>query len=154
MSLLTLMPFFARSGFKVTLSGTAGSPNLATAQVNDPTNAEAGWRTTDDGGLEATTTGTWSDYSDEWGRPLATGRGSHYWVRATNDNGGDAPTGTNAGFGTWLAMSSTREWSHLRTTIGQDGPTRIKLEIATDSGGTNIIATGYYEITALVESGA
>lgn len=63
-----------------------------------------------------------------------------YWIRATfvADNAPD--TGT---LDVWISMASNVfwGWSH-------NGPTArtgtIKVEIATDSGGSNIVATGYY----------
>jgi hypothetical protein len=143
----------AWNNFVTLLSGSSGSPNTAPAIATDPLNAEAGWRLLRDGSLQRTITGTYSDFSTEWGTPESTTVGDNYWVRATKSSGID-PTGTNSGFGTWLQLSSTRTWSHLRTLIGSDGPTKIKLELATDSGGSNIVATGWYQFTATVESEA
>jgi hypothetical protein len=137
----------------ILLSGTTGSPNLAPSTQTDPVNAEAGWRLLRDGSLQRTITGTYSDFSTEWATPESTTIGDGYWVRATKISGVD-PTGTNSGFGTWLQLSSTRTWSHLQTTIGADGPTKIKLELSTDASGTPIVATGYYQFTATVESEA
>ncbi|MHC4371641.1 MAG: hypothetical protein ACYSW8_28840, partial [Planctomycetota bacterium] len=129
------------SAWKQVWENLSGSPNLAPALATDPANAEAGWRLLRDGSLQRTITGTYSDFSTEWGTPESSTVGDGYWVRATKISGID-PNGTNSGFGTWLQLNATREWSHLQTTIAATGPTKIKLELATDSGGSNIVATG------------
>lgn len=67
---------------------------------------------------------------------------THY-VRATV-TAGALTSGTT---GTWLATSTDREWSCYKSTAGTASAT-VKLEIATDSGGTNIVATGYFDLSA------
>lgn len=156
MTLPTLLAAVASGGggFLVTLSGSSGSPNNYTSTVTDPSNAEAGIRLLRDGSLQRVVSGTWTDwFTNEWGEPEFTTAGDTYWVQATLVNG-DSPTQTNAGFGSWLQLNATHEWSHLQNVVGTDGPTKIKLEIATDAGGSNIVATGYYQFTATVDSGA
>lgn len=142
------------NNFVVTLTGSSVSPNNYTVNETDPANAEAGLRLLRDGSLQRVVSGSWTDwFTTEWGDPEGTTVGDDYWVQATLVSG-DTPTQTNAGFGSWLQLNATHEWSHLQSVVGQDGPTKIKIEIATDSGGSNIVATGYYQFTAIVESGA
>lgn len=84
-----------------------------------------------DGGAGSTSGGGW--YS-----PTTAGIGSGYWVRMTLLSG-TAP-GTSPGLGTWLQLSSDRQWGWSRASNGSTTAT-VKIEIATDSGGTNIVAT-------------
>ena len=70
-----------------------------------------------------------------------------YYVRFTNDGGS---FGINVGnsLNTWHALNTSRYFGYFGTeTFGSYGNVDIqaKVEIATDSGGSNIIATGYYQ---------
>lgn len=76
--------------------------------------------------------GTLASY--DWKTPT-TGSTTHY-VRATL-NSGTFNTGTT---GSWLALTSNRSWL-VRTTISATRFTSTTFEIATDSGGTNIVAS-------------
>ena len=77
-----------------------------------------------------------------------------YYIRASNDNGNlTYPTTlSTSGSGsdtlnTWLALSSNRQFRYRvagpRSNVAQlEGI--MKIEIASDSAGSNIEATGYY----------
>src|SRR5574341_883987 len=71
----------------------------------------------------------------DWFRPNEAGIGANYWVRVTAT--GDTPSGT---LNTWLALSSSRVYS-LSSSNGNRSCT-LTIQIATDSGGTNIVSSG------------
>ncbi|KKN64456.1 hypothetical protein LCGC14_0491440 [marine sediment metagenome] len=73
---------------------------------------------------------------------LITGTINDFWVRLTF-NSGDALVGTSMTPGVWYAMSSLR-WAYLSTGGPQSKTCNITLNIATDSGGSNIIETKVY----------
>jgi hypothetical protein len=138
------------ANFVVSLSGTSGSPHNVDHSAIDPLNSVAGIRILRNGGLQKYTIAqTWATIGNTWGIPIQFDIGDNYWVRATKISG-DTPNNENDGFGSWLNITATKGWSHIQTVIGSRGPTVIKIEIATDSGGSNIVATGYYEFTAAV----
>lgn len=73
-------------------------------------------------------------------------------MRATNHSGDNPTSGT---LGSWISIDrgTNLTWSWQRTTIGSlDGT--LKIEIATDSSGVDIVAIGYYRGKAEVLSGA
>jgi len=69
-----------------------------------------------------------------------TGSTAHY-VRATLISG----TFNTGATGTWLALTSNRSWV-VRVFIAESRSTTATFEIATDSGGTNIVASGLVTI--------
>jgi hypothetical protein len=60
-----------------------------------------------------------------------------YYVRATLDSG----TFNSGTTGSWLALTSNRSWL-VRVFTLSSRSTTATFEIATDSGGTNVVATG------------
>jgi hypothetical protein len=88
---------------------------------------------------------TYTDTTMNW---LLVGSAADYWIRATYT--GDAPNGGSA-VNSWLQLSTTRSWSVGVT--GNQGllSSTLTISIATDSGGSNIIATGLCYIEATVE---
>lgn len=129
----------------ITLSGTSGSPNTITQTSTDPSDAYAGWRFLSDGtidsGKDSNSSLNWTQFQSavEWS-DLQPSPGTH-WIRATLD-AGSTPNNINAGIGIWLAFGD-HEWSWSRTIVNITAGT-LKIEIATDSAGSNIVATGYY----------
>jgi hypothetical protein len=93
------------------------------------------------------TNGTWNFYgfaaagsSGNWASPTTTGIGSSYWIRVTRTffSGGlfNSATGSTG----WLQLSSAQIITV--TTGGYDGSgADYTVQIATDSGGSNIVAT-------------
>ncbi|MEE8599348.1 MAG: hypothetical protein V3S69_07595 [Dehalococcoidales bacterium] len=137
----------------VTLAGTSGSPIQATDSIPSPTNAQAGWRFNVDGTLERfrLNDGPPYDFRNqgvEWNNKDP---GIDYWIRALND-AGDNPTSGPA-LNTWLALAgageAAREWLWLETGTSTTAGT-LQIDIATDSGGSTIVATGFYRGFALV----
>lgn len=147
----------------VTLLGTSGSPTQQFASLFSESNETGNiYVQPSAGGAGAlgTTKGTveWDGYLEgtqinlqshwhDWVDPRDFQDGPYYlqWT----DTGDDDPPNTFShaeGPGNWHTLSNggTNFW----WTQQQTGPltkwSTIKIEIATDSGGTNIIATGYY----------
>jgi hypothetical protein len=72
--------------------------------------------------------------------------GSH-WIRWTNVLGGVTPNGGSA-INTWLELNAPRNWQNTATP-GQDLRSYGRIEIATDSGGSTIVASSeYWEVSA------
>lgn len=135
---------------RVILTGSLVSPNIDTDFSLGGT-AQAGWNFLTTGDLTRIASGAWSQ--PEWfGQPGDTTHqtpDATYYIRATNA-AGDNPDGGSA-LNTWLALSTLRQW------YWQAGPGfvtsagTLKIEIATDVGGTDIVATGYYRGIAEAE---
>ena len=134
----------------INLSGGASTPNASFDFAIIPDNAIAGWRFNSDGSVQGYLLGTLVDFNptpDEWfdpnGAPDAT-----YYIRATNYTGDNPTSGT---LGSVLALTSSRTWSWNRTTLGSYSGT-LFVEIFSDAGGTNLLASGYYSGAATKES--
>lgn len=82
----------------------------------------------------------------DWGTPNTAGVGSGYWVRVTLTSG---TFSASDGSG-WLQLSTTRNWTRSRPTggIGTTSCT-CTVDIATDSGGVNIVASGSFTLRAI-----
>lgn len=83
-----------------------------------------------------------------WGTPTTAGAGNSYWVRATLSSG-STPSGT---LNTWLQLSTTRGWSVFRSSSSVGTTTSVlTIQIATDSGGSNIIDTATITLVANID---
>lgn len=71
-----------------------------------------------------------------WIAPVVGTPGDTHWVRASITSG-TVTTGTT---GSWLALSSNRQWT--KTAVNGDDSVTLTIAIATDSGGTNIVSSG------------
>jgi len=79
---------------------------------------------------------------------------TEYWIRVTNYSGNNLSTTDSDPLNSWISLSTfptsytTRTFRYRDsrdiTTYGNERGT-MKVEIASDSGGSNILATGYYE---------
>ena len=101
--------------------------------------------------LEFFSDGTWSanleaniGVSDNWAVPTTAGVGASYWIRFTR-------TSFGGGFGN--SATPTTGWGQLNTTRGVEvfcgaittsASAQYTIEIATDSAGSNIIATAAF----------
>ena len=145
----------------ISLHGTgnaAGGSNADSTTTSMPVTADCifGMRFRADGNIEKYTNGTaqgqtgyWTYSTSKWNNitPSQT-----YYIRASNDNGNlTFPTTLSTSYSdtlnTWLALSSSRQFRYEvagpRNQVGTlEG--LMKIEIASDSGGSNIVATGYY----------
>ena len=92
--------------------------------------------------------GTWSatleasaSKSGNWATPTTTGVGSGYWIRFTRTFfSGGAGNSATASTG-WLQLNTTRSIDVTRTSGFGVTTADYTIEIATDSGGSNIVAT-------------
>lgn len=127
---------------RVNLSGTSGTPQVDTGLDEFPTVVQAGWEWKTDGSLNRIFNGAWNPTPDEWfdpnGSPNIT-----YYIRYTF-NSGTAADVINPSVGIWAALTTERNLLWEQSGVGSTGLGSYKVEIARDSGGTNIIATGYY----------
>lgn len=134
----------------VFLSGSSGTPNTSTDTSIAPNVAEAWWQFKTDGTVWriVSSVGTQWNTGTEWEADQPT-PGDDYWIRATLLAGGDAPT-SGPSLGTWHKVagsgSVTRKWTwETDGSTGEDiRAGTLKIDIADDSGGTNILATGHY----------
>ena len=141
----------------ITLSGTSGSPNthFVTSEVSNPS---GGWIFDNEGRVYKADTMWTKDTqfqdSTEWNGSQDAPT-DDYWIRFTEHSFGDGG-GTreyqNAGLGTWYKVSgaSSTDRAFGVEDLAGDGQTdfTVKVEIASDSGGSNIVATGYYQMAA------
>lgn len=111
-----------------------------------PTDASTTLNINSNGTVVATgaNTGTLASYN--WITP--TTGSTTYYVRATLTSG----TFTSGTTGTWLALSSNRSWntSYISDTPGNK-VTTATFEIATDSGGTNVVVSASISLEAIVD---
>lgn len=75
--------------------------------------------------------------TSDWGTPTTPGEGANYWVRATL-NSGSTPSGP--ALGSWHQLSSSRAWALTRTSVGVLS-CQLNVQIASDSGGSNILSS-------------
>lgn len=127
------------------LSGTSGSPNTSIDTEVGAT-ATAGWRLLTTGRMQRIVASTYTNFSDEAFSKGGTAINAtqDLWVRATLDSGSTPDRGTIGSWEKYVGSgSAVRTWEWDQTTNGNKIGT-VQLDIATDSGGTNIVATGYY----------
>lgn len=131
----------------VSLTGTVGSPTQTNQLITSNSNyARSGllfyssgqiYEPSGAGGNGNSLYSTWCNVT-----PTQT-----YYIRFTNISCSDGTPADGAALNTWLALSSSRNCLRIdtRNTLiyGTENCT-IKVDIASDSGGSNILATGYY----------
>ena len=141
----------------VTLSGSLGAPNTANHSSSTSGTARAGWlfgvadaAPIEKGTLHRRQAATYDiPKPGEWTDNKAYTR--NFWIRARHDPDatgdsawGVAPT-EGSSLDTWTALSGTDPywyWTSTSTSIVQGV---IEVSISIDSGGSVIIATGYYK---------
>jgi len=135
---------------EVILRGSSGSPITDFDFETFPTDAAAGWSFQSSGDLTKASGAAYNQ--PEWyGSALDTTHQTPdqtYYIRATLDSG-VAPS-TGPALNTWLSLASSRAWVWSQSGLGTTEGT-LKIEIASDALGTDIVATGYYEGSAEVE---
>lgn len=152
--MLLLMMSIMLGGEQVTLSGTSGAPSTASDVVLFPADARAGWRFNTNGTVDRLQLGAYGQFQNgvEWTN-LQPSPGREYWIRITA-NGAVNPTSGNMVIGLWYKLSGTgsaaREFYWDETGAGTTSGS-VQVDIATDSGGSNIVATGYYGGVATVD---
>jgi hypothetical protein len=139
----------------VALEGTSSVPVGYNGQLPVNSLQESGYQFTSDGNINRKiySGGVWTytTYSTtEWNNTTPS---TTYYIRGTLIS--KVTTGTpdpddGEALSTWHALSSNVRFISFDTRASNSyGPSgwTIKVEIATDSGGSNIIATGYYSVT-------
>lgn len=125
------------------LTGSAGTPNVDDHQILTPGPALAGWTFATTGDLTRVTGDAWNqpEWYGQTGDTTHQAPDQTYYIRATLDSG----TAPSAGptLGSWFALTTEREWSWTRGTVGVTSGV-LQIDIAADAGGTDIVATGYY----------
>ena len=75
-----------------------------------------------------------------WTTPTTAGIGSSYWIRVTQTSSSGPSTEYGASRGAWLQLSSSRTFGVSKTANGLSARV-YTFEIASDSGGSTIVAT-------------
>lgn len=136
-------------GPSVNLSGTLGVPVSDDDLATFPDDATAGWSFRATGDLLRFSGTAYS--SDQWfgipGDNVHSTPDGTYYIRVTLQSG-TSPSGDSVG--AWLSLAVNREWYWVETGLGTVSGVLL-VEIATDSGGTDIVASGYYDGEAVVE---
>lgn len=136
----------------VGLSGTTSTP-VTFFDMGGTNDLVMGWRFGSDGNIykyedinNIGGSGIYLHTSTQWNNitPSQT-----YYIRVTNFGGTkNLSTGDSDTLNSWIALSSNRDFrvrdSRDQTTYADENMV-MKVEIASDSGGSNILATGYYE---------
>jgi hypothetical protein len=102
----------------------------------DPGNASAGIVFQSDGTITYNASDASLAGSANWFLPTTVAIGAGFWIRRTI-TAGSLSTDPGAG---WLALSTGRNYVRNRTSIGTN-TCSLYFEIATDSGGSTIVAT-------------
>lgn len=79
----------------------------------------------------------------KWFDPPDANIGNSYWIRATGD------AGAGPALNTWHALSTSRSWAVTRSAVGSTSR-NLTIQIASDSAGTTIVASGSVTVTAAV----
>jgi hypothetical protein len=112
------------------ISGTVYSgPGPAYAEITLYSNGVAGWAGSDGSGSFT-----------NWATPTTGGVGSSYWVRFTQTSSVSGTNETGSARNTWVALSGSPYFGVQRT-LGGYGSRTYTIQIASDSGGSNIVAT-------------
>jgi hypothetical protein len=88
------------------------------------------------------TNGVFSAAMGNWSTPTTVGIGSSYWIRFTQTSSSGGTVETGSARGVWISLSITPNFG-LESTGGPGalGERTYTVEIASDSGGSNIVAT-------------
>ena len=142
------------AGAIISLTGLVGTPNSSFDWETTPDSAVAGWFFRSDGSVDYYAFGTllqWTglgpntEWHDPNGAPAST-----YYIRATLVSG-DAPTAGSSAVGSILALTSNRQWIWTRSSLGSYTG-KLLIEIFSDAGGTDLLASGYYQGSATIET--
>ncbi len=142
--LLALFNVFGGLGLSAQLAGDG----VNHTQTRAGANCYAGVRLSL-GGTEYAYSAAGSPTGFNLGSWLLSGDAADFWARCTLNSG--TLDGANSGVGSWLQLNTTRSWAIVRTTNGND-TADFDIDIATDSGGANIIASANYTPSATREA--
>lgn len=140
----------ATSGFNLsTFVGKSNGPVISltgrscVSSTTSPTNPSAFIQLFTDGTSNGSDGGGGVATYANWATPTTTGIGSSYYVLATL-NSGTLNSGT---IGSWLALSTIRNWGNSRTTNGTT-TANITLQISTTPSLAGLVASGSFTITS------
>lgn len=134
----------------ITLSGTSGTPILVGLIVSDSNYARVGLTFYTDGSITEAS-GAGGNGNSAFGNWCNVTPSQTYYIRCTQIStsaGSFGSAGDVSPLNTWLALSSGRSFYVIDTRdtlVYANENTVVKIEIASDSGGSNILATGYYD---------
>jgi hypothetical protein len=89
-------------------------------------------------------------FGPSWYSPQTGGIGSSFWCRMSKNSGSDPTSGLLSP--TIYQLSSDREWTWQRTASGTTSA-NVTLQIASDSGMSNVVASATFNVTATVTNG-
>lgn len=124
-------------------SGVVVNPNttlIGDAETN-PTSAVATLQYNSDGSVAVV--GNMSASGASWFLPNSSGVGAGYWARLTI-NTGSGPT-SGSGTGSWLSLAAAKSWTWTVSPGGTLTATAT-LELASDSGGSNILFADAFSV--------
>lgn len=134
------------SGIHMALMGSSADTLIAitdqtiSSLVFPPNTAEAGYRLGADGKVYRYINGVFTEV-ETWCTP--TSNASNYEARVTV-NSGSTPTGS---VGSWVALSSTRDWTVSETTSGVNNVSNFTVEIRRVST-TTVLDSAIIDLTA------
>jgi hypothetical protein len=123
----------------ITISLASLTGVFGTAYPGGTAFAESIWNP--NGTLQQGTSDGGTQSAGNWASPTTSGIGSGYWVRFTETaSSGAGQTVYGSARGVWHQLSSAHTFGVSRTANG-GGYRTYTVQIATDSGGSNIVAT-------------
>jgi len=136
----------------VSLEGTTGTPISFFDQSGGLDDLVMGWTFDSNGNIykyeniyNVSGAGTYLYSTSTW---VNTTPSTTYYIRVSNFAGNNLSTGDSATLNSWIALTTTRTFRYRDardiSSYGNESGT-MKVEIASDSGGSNILATGYYQ---------
>lgn len=135
----------------VSLGGTTGSP-IQFTDFPQATGFSMGWRFDADGNIYKVghpnlqiVTGVTLYSSTTWCNVTPS---TTYYIRVSNFAGNNIETSISSTLNTWIALTTDRTFRYqdnrdVQTYADESGT--MKVEIASDAAGSNILATGYYQ---------
>lgn len=134
-------------------SGSIVNPlpgNGSTYSSSDDISSQVYLYVNTDGIMQVNTTSAGTTTIGNWFTPTTTGIGNSYWVRFVLNSTSGSSTNTSWTTTTgWLQLSSQRSCFVSAFTSGPSNRSRTAnytVQIATDSGGTNIVTSGTYTL--------
>jgi len=128
---------WGKSAITISLAGLTGV--FGTAYPGNTAFAELIFNS--NGTIQAGTSNDGTQSAGNWASPTTTGIGSSYWVRFTETaSSGAGQTVYGSARGVWHQISSTLYFGVSRTANG-GGYRTYTVEISSNSGGSNIVAT-------------
>jgi hypothetical protein len=128
--------FWGKSSIAISLSSLVGVYGIAYPGDN----AFASYIFNSNGTIQTQTSDGGIQGSGNWATPTTTGIGSSYWIRFTETSSFGGTTEYGNARGVWVALSITPQFGVERSTNGA-GYRQYTVQIASDSGGSNIVAT-------------